>query len=535
MTSSNSQAAPEAQPVVKLKTLEEVSQHFEDYSEPAFASRFFVNSADKHEFPKSGMPARVAQQLIRDARMLDANPRLNLASFVTTWMEPECDELIHEARNVNYIDEAEYPSSTEIQNNCVAMLADLFHADDPQHPTGTATIGSSEAILLGGLALKRRWQDRRKAEGKPTDKPNIVMGSEIHVCWEKLTNYFEIEARYVNLTDDCFVATPEKLAAQVDENTIGVAAVLGTTYTGAFEDVETLDKLIGEINEKNGWNVGIHVDGASGAFVAPFLYPDLKWDFRLANVVSINASGHKFGLVYPGLGWCIFKNKDCLPDSLVFHDNYLGIDQISFTLNFSKSAAPIVAQYYQFLRLGRPGYLKLMQNMHAVTGYLSKRINDLNHFRVVSDDVSLPLVAFSLTPGEDGKERGYTAFDIADRLRERGWVVPAYTLAPGAEHIRVLRVLCREDFSVQSADMFVNDLKMALDWLDAHFIYTPEQIKQLEAKYDKQVPLGPHGSARPNQQTIADLKEHPSPQALPSHPERKARKLERLLSKTALT
>lgn len=520
---------------VQLKSFDDVSRQFEDYSEPSFASRFFVQEQDHAAFPSSGMPARVAQQIIRDARLLDANPRLNLASFVTTWMEPECDELVHEARNVNYIDEAEYPSTTEIQNYCVAMLADLFHADNPAHPTGTATIGSSEAILLAGLAFKRRWADRRKQEGKPVDKPNIVMGTEVHVCWEKLTNYFEVEPKYVKIKPESrYTADVNELAAEIDENTIAVVVILGTTYTGAFADVEGLDKLVGEINEKNGWNVGIHIDGASGAFVAPFIYPELKWDFRLPNVHSINASGHKFGLVYPGLGWCIFRNKDMLPDSLVFHDNYLGIDQISFTLNFSKSAAPIVAQYYQFLRLGRTGYTKLMRNMQSVTNYLRKRVDDLHHYEAISDDISLPLLAFALTKREDGSDRGYTEFDIADRLRERGWVVPAYTLAPGCEHIRVLRVLCREDFSVQSADKFVEDLKRATEWLDAHFIYTPEQMKQLQSQIDRSVPLGPHGSARPDQQTIEDLKKNEDPQTIPAD---KAHKISKLASikKTVLT
>lgn len=519
---------------MNFSNLEEVSEAWQDYNAPAYASSRYLSPIDATKFPAGGMPARVTQQIIRDKRLLDANPRLNLASFVTTWMEPECDAIIAEAKSVNYIDEAEYPSSTEIQNTCVGMLADLFHAEDSVKPTGTATIGSSEAILLAGLAFKRRWQDRRKKEGKPYDKPNIVMGSQVHVCWEKLTNYFEVEARYVNLTPDCYTPDAQAMIDAVDENTIGVASVMGSTYTGEFEDVELLDKLLQEKNKKNGWDVGIHVDGASGAFVAPFLFPELKWDFQLKSVHSINASGHKFGLVYPGLGWCIFRSQKYLPESLIFHDSYLGIDQISFTLNFSKSAAPIVAQYYQFLRLGRVGYTKMMSNMHNVAVDLRKKIEDLGHFKTIQNEKSLPLVTFMLKKGQkndNGSDRSYTEFDIADRLRERGWVVPAYSLAPGAESVRVLRVLCREDFTAQTGTMFVNDLRIALEWLDAHFIFTPEQLKAIREKTDKSEPLGPHGSARPNQQTVKDLRNHKNPQTVPKDMKKRSTLLNHLVNK----
>ncbi|KAK9904949.1 hypothetical protein WJX75_006195 [Coccomyxa subellipsoidea] len=470
--------APDAEPIhVQEQTQDENDER--EYLCPAFASRYMTEPIVSNKFPEKTMPAKVVYRIIKDAREMDATPRLNLASFVTTWMEPEADQLILESLNINYIDESEYPSTTNIQNSCVSMLADLYHAEDA---CGTATVGSSEAILLGGLAFKRRWQEKRKAAGlKEAVTPNIVCSSAVHVCWEKLFNYFEIEPRYINLTEDCFVATPEKIVAACDENTIGVVAIMGTTYSGHFEDVAGISAALDKLSTEKGYDIKIHVDGASGAFVVPFLYPDLKWDFRLKNVVSINASGHKYGLVYPGVGWVLFRSKKYLPDSLVFHDNYLGTDQISFTLNFSKGASQIVAQYYQFLRLGRLGYTKIMRNCHAVAMYLGKALEDTGYFKVISardPTPMLPLATFCLKP--EFRQNGYDEFDVADRLRQRGWVVPAYTMAPDAQAIRVLRVLCREELSISSARTFVEDVKTAMEWLTGHYIYTPQQLTDLK-------------------------------------------------------
>eukprot|EP00884_Botryococcus_braunii_P013788 jgi/Botrbrau1/2240/Bobra.101_2s0068.1 len=300
---------------------------------PVYGTSYMAKEVDRSKFPERPMPARVVQRLIRHRRMLDATPRLNLASFVTTYMEPECEELMMEAMTVNYIDQSEYPSTTEIHNDCVKMLADLYHAEEV---CGTGTVGSSEAVLLAGIAMKRRWSEKRKASGPC----NMVCSTCVHVVWEKLFNYLEIEPRYVPITNECFVANPKEIAARCDENTIGVVAILGTTYSGHFEDVEALDKEIEAVNQRHGWDIGIHIDGASGAFVAPFIFPDFKFDFRVKNVVSINVSGHKYGLTYCGIGWCIFRSKKYLPDSLIFHDTYLGNDQQNFTLNFSKGASP---------------------------------------------------------------------------------------------------------------------------------------------------------------------------------------------------
>jgi glutamate decarboxylase len=304
--------------------------------------------------PERSIPKDAAYQIISDELMLDGNPRLNLASFVSTWMEPECDKLIMQAMNKNYVDMDEYPVTTEIQNRCVNIIANLFNAPlgNGEEAVGVSTVGSSEAIMLAGLAFKRKWQNKRKAEGKPYDKPNIVTGANVQVCWEKFARYFEVELKEVKLREGYYIMDPVKAVEMVDENTICVAAILGSTYNGEFEDVKLLNDLLLQKNEQTGWDTTIHVDAASGGFIAPFLYPDLEWDFRLPLVKSINVSGHKYGLVYAGVGWAIWRAKQDLPEELIFHINYLGTNQPTFTLNFSKGASQIIAQYYQLIRLG---------------------------------------------------------------------------------------------------------------------------------------------------------------------------------------
>ncbi|XP_058106963.1 glutamate decarboxylase 4-like [Magnolia sinica] len=319
-----------------------------------FATRYVRDPLPRYRMPENPIPKEVAYEIIHDELLLDGNPRLNLASFVTTWMETECDKLIMESMNKNYVDMDEYPVTTELQNRCVNMIAHLLNAPVGEKETvvGVATVGSSEAIMLAGLAFKRIWQKKRKAQGKPYDRPNIVTGSNVQVCWEKFARYFEVELKEVKLREGYYVMDPVKAVEMVDENTICVAAILGSTLTGEFEDVKLLNHLLMEKNKKTGWNTPIHVDAASGGFIAPFLYPDLEWDFRLPLVKSINVSGHKYGLVYAGIGWVIWRSKEDLPEELIFHINYLGSDQPTFTLNFSKGSSTIIAQYYQFLRMG---------------------------------------------------------------------------------------------------------------------------------------------------------------------------------------
>ncbi|KAK7291326.1 hypothetical protein RIF29_06374 [Crotalaria pallida] len=428
-----------------------------------FASRYVRDPLPKFKLPEKSIPKDAAYQVIHDELMLDGAPRLNLASFVTTWMEPECDKLIMDSLNKNYVDMDEYPVTTDLQNRCVNIIAHLFHAPVGAEETavGVGTVGSSEAITLAGLAFKRKWQNKRKLEGKPYDKPNIVTGANVQVCWEKFANYFEVELKEVKLTEDCLVMDPVKAAEMVDENTICVAAILGSTMTGEFEDVKLLNELLTKKNKETGWDTPIHVDAASGGFIAPFIYPELEWDFLLPLVKSINVSGHKYGLVYPGVGWVVWRNKDELPDELIFHINYLGSDQPTFTLNFSKGSSQIIAQYYQFLRLGFEGYKNIMDNCWASARVLREGIEKTGRFNIHSKDIGVPLVAFSL---KDSSK--HTVFEISDQLRKYGWIVPAYTLPPDVEHIAILRVVIREDFSRSLADRLVADIDTVVKLLD---------------------------------------------------------------------
>ncbi|XP_073011050.1 glutamate decarboxylase 4-like isoform X1 [Typha latifolia] len=430
-----------------------------------FASRYVRNPLPRFNLPEHSVPKEAAYQIINDELMLDGNPRLNLASFVTTWMEPECDKLMAAAMNKNYVDMDEYPVTTELQNRCVNMIAHLFNAPigDDETAVGVGTVGSSEAIMLAGLAFKRKWQNKRKAEGKPYDKPNIVTGANVQVCWEKFARYFEVELKEVKLTEGYYVMDPHKAVDMVDENTICVAAILGSTLTGEFEDVKLLNHLLTEKNKETGWDTPIHVDAASGGFIAPFLYPELEWDFRLPLVKSINVSGHKYGLVYAGVGWVVWRNKVDLPEELIFHINYLGADQPTFTLNFSKGSSQIIAQYYQFIRLGFEGYKNIMENCMENTKVLSEGIRKTGQFDIVSKEVGVPLVAFSL---KDSSR--FTVFDISESLRRFGWIIPAYTMPPDAQHIAVLRVVIREDFGRGLAERLLADIKKVLAELDGH-------------------------------------------------------------------
>ncbi|KAL6219411.1 hypothetical protein ACLB2K_007170 [Fragaria x ananassa] len=343
------------------------------------------------------------------------------------------------------------------------MIAHLFNAPlgESEVAVGVGTVGSSEAIMLAGLAFKRKWQNKRRAEGLPVDKPNIVTGANVQVCWEKFARYFEVELKEVKLRDDYFVMDPEKAVEMVDENTICVAAILGSTLNGEFEDVKRLNDLLEQKNNETGWDTPIHVDAASGGFIAPFLYPELEWDFRLPLVKSINVSGHKYGLVYAGIGWVIWRNKEDLPEELIFHINYLGADQPTFTLNFSKGSSQVIAQYYQLIRLGFEGYRNIMENCRENMIVLREGLEKTGRFKIVSKDEGVPLVAFSLKDNHCHDE-----FEISDLLRRYGWIVPAYTMPADAQHVTVLRVVIREDFSHTLAERLVNDIQKVLHELD---------------------------------------------------------------------
>ncbi|KAE8350093.1 pyridoxal phosphate-dependent transferase [Aspergillus coremiiformis] len=427
-----------------------------------YGTRFATEQLPQNEMPEREMPREVAYRMIKDELSLDGNPMLNLASFVTTYMEDEAEKLMTESFSKNFIDYEEYPQSAEIQNRCINMIARLFNApvdSEDEHPMGTSTIGSSEAIMLGTLAMKRRWQNRRKAEGKDYSRPNIIMNSAVQVCWEKAARYFDVEEKYVYCTEDRYVIDPQQAVDLVDENTIGICAILGTTYTGEYEDVKAINDLLVE----RGLDVPIHVDAASGGFVAPFINANLQWDFRLEKVVSINVSGHKYGLVYPGVGWVVWRSPEYLPKDLIFNINYLGAEQASFTLNFSKGASQVIGQYYQMIRLGKRGYRSIMMNITIIADFLAQELEKLG-FVIMSQrrGRGLPLVAFRL-PAE--RESQFDEFALAHQLRERGWIVPAYTMAPHSNSLKLMRVVVREDFSKNRCEALLTDIKLALKTL----------------------------------------------------------------------
>ncbi len=422
---------------------------------PLFSQAGECEEIPRFRLPDGEMPPDTAYQVIHDELMLDGNARLNLATFVTTWMEPQARLLMAECGEKNMIDKDEYPLTAELENRCVSMLADLWGAEHAESATGCSTLGSSEACMLGGMALKWRWRAAREAAGKPADKPNLVMGANVQVCWEKFCRYWEVEPRLAKLAPGRTTLTPETAVELCDENTIGVVAILGSTFDGLYEPVAEISAALDALAAGGGPDVPMHVDGASGGFVAPFLDPDLAWDFRLPRVQSINASGHKYGLVYPGVGWAIWRSADALPRELVFDVNYLGGDMPTFGLNFSRPGSEVVAQYYNFLRLGRDGFRRVQQAGRDIAQRLSSQIGAMDAFELVSDGSGIPVFAFRMADGVDG----YTVYDVSAQLRQYGWLVPAYTYPEDLEDLAVLRIVVRNGFSHELARKLIEDLE----------------------------------------------------------------------------
>ena len=427
------------------------------YARPGEAIR-----APRHSIPDAEMDPDTAYQFVRDELMLDGNARLNLATFVTTWMEPQAERLMAETFDKNMIDKDEYPRTAELEQRCVNMLSRLWSSPDEDIATGTSTTGSSEAAMLAGMALKWRWRERRQKAGKLTEKPNMVMGANVQVCWEKFCRYWEIEPRLVPMEGETYHLTPERAVEQCDENTIGVVAILGSTFDGSYEPIADICAALDRLAADSSLDVPVHVDAASGGFVAPFVDPDLVWDFRLPRVQSINTSGHKYGLVYPGVGWVIWRDPDALPDDLVFDVNYLGGDMPTFALNFSRPGNQVAAQYYNFLRLGFDGDRRIQQECRDVARYTADAIAGLGPFRLITDGSELPVFTFALTEGS----RPYTVFDVSERLRDRGWLVPAYTFPENRQDLAALRVVVRNGFSRDLGDLLVADLERHVAYLD---------------------------------------------------------------------
>ena len=426
--------------------------------EDVYASSDLSQSAPKYRMPDGELQARDAYALVRDELMVEGNSRLNLATFCQTWLDPEITLLMADTYDKNMIDKDEYPQTAELELRCVNMLADLWNAPDARDTVGTSTTGSSEACMLGGMALLRQWRRRREAAGKPTDRPNIVMGVNVQVCWHKFARYWDVEQRMVPMEGDRFLLGAEEAAAQCDENTIGVVGILGSTFTGEYEPIAEIAAALDDLQASTGLDIPIHVDGASGGFVAPFIQPDLKWDFRLERVKSINSSGHKYGLAPLGVGWIIWRDAAELPDELIFRVNYLGGEMPTFAIDFSRPASQIVAQYYNFIRLGREGYRKIQQASQDVAPHLADEIREMGPFTIIARGTDLPIVAWRLTDGAN-----FTLFEFSDALRSHGWQVPAYTMPENRTDLAICRIVVRHGFSRDLAGLLLRDMRQVLD------------------------------------------------------------------------
>jgi len=407
------------------------------------------------ELATLGMGADTAYDLISSELLLDGSARLNLATFVTTSMPERAARLMAETTDKNMIDKDEYPLTAEVERRCVNMIAHLWNSPASETATGCSTTGSSEAVMLAALALKWRWREKRQAAGLPIDRPNLVTGANVQVCWEKFCRYWDVEARLVPLEGDRLHLTAEQAVKYCDENTIGVAAVLGSTFDGSYEPVKEIAAALDHLQEATGLDIPVHVDAASGGFIAPFIQPDLEWDFRIPRVQSINASGHKYGLVYPGVGWAIWRDAAALPNDLVFDVNYLGGHMPTFSLNFSRPGSQVVAQYYMFTSLGFSGYREVQQQSSAIAQYLSAGVADIGPYQLISDGSQLPVFAFTLKP----EVTNYSVFDVSDRLRQQGWLVPAYTYPENRQDLAVLRVVVRAGMTFDMADLLLDDLR----------------------------------------------------------------------------
>jgi glutamate decarboxylase len=436
-----------------------------ELDDDVYASSDLSISMPKFKFPEREHNPRHAYQVVSDELMLDGNSRQNLATFCQTWLEPEIHDLMNLTIDKNMIDKDEYPQTAELEARCVHMMADLWNSPDAANTLGTSTTGSSEAAMLGGMALLWNWRARQKAAGKPIDKPNMVTGP-VQVCWHKFTRYWDVEHREIPMEGDRLIMNAEEVLKRVDENTIGVVPTLGVTFTCDFEPVKEVSDALDKLQQDTGLNIPIHVDGASGGFLAPFVYPDLEWDFRLPRVKSINSSGHKFGLAPLGAGWCVFRDKEDLPDDLIFWVNYLGGNMPTFALSFSRPGGQIIAQYYNFLRLGREGYRKIHQACYETAQYLADEIAQMGPFDIIyGGRGGIPALAWKL---KEGVDHGFTLFDLADRLRTRGWLVPAYTLPPNREDLAIQRILVKHGFSKDLASLLLDDYVDAVNHFTKH-------------------------------------------------------------------
>ena len=434
-------------------------------------------SVPKYRLGQNELRPDVAHALVRDELFLDGNARQNLSTFCQTWLDSEVHDLMDLSIDKNMIDKDEYPATAEIENRCVNILADLWHSPAAANTIGCSTTGSSEACMLGGLALKWKWRQRMEAAGKPTGRPNLITGP-VQVCWHKFARYFDVELREIPLEKGRLGMTPAEVIARCDENTIGVVPTFGVTFTCHYEPVAEVAAALDALQRETGLDIPIHVDAASGGFIAPFIEPDLVWDFRIPRVKSINASGHKYGLAPLGVGWVVWRDKAELPEELIFNVNYLGGNMPTFALNFSRPAGQIIAQYYLFLRLGHDGYRRIQQNGYDVAQHIGREICKLGPFELFFDGSSkkgIPAISWVI---KDGAAPGYSLFDLSDRLRVRGWQVAAYTMLPNIQDTVVMRVLVRHGFSRDMANLLLEDVKRGIDTLERHAPSVPQSAAE---------------------------------------------------------
>ena len=433
-------------------------------SQTAFESHatpLATQNIPKYRIPENSIDSNVVFSLIQDELLMDGNSKQNLATFCQTTLDDKVLELMNDCVNKNMIDKDEYPQTAEIEKRCVHMIANLWNA--PENTIGCSTTGSSEAAMLGGLALKWQWRQRRKKEGKPADKPNIITGP-VQVCWHKFARYFDVEMREIPMAHDRYLISPEEVLKRADENTIGVVPTLGVTFTCQYEDVKAISDALDNYEKQTGINIPIHVDAASGGFVAPFVTPELLWDFRLPRVKSINTSGHKYGLSPLGVGWVVWREKSDLPKDLIFNVNYLGGNMPTFALNFSRPGGQIVSQYYNLIRHGKAGYRRIQSACLEIAHYIAGKIEKMEHFDIIYDGKGgLPGACWKL---KDGMKHGFSLFDLSDKLRARGWQVASYSLPPDCKDVVIQRVLVRNGFNKDMADLLLEDFRRSIKYFE---------------------------------------------------------------------
>ena len=450
-----------------------------------FGSKVMREPAPAERIPKHRTRAEIAYQMVKDETFPQTQPRLNLATFVTTYMDDYGTKLMNEAVGINYIDETEYPRVAVMCGRCINMVANMWNTPEKgDWKTGAVGIGSSEACMLGGVAAWLRWRERRKAEGKPYDKPNLVMSTAYQVVWEKFCQLWQIEMRTVPITHEHPTLDIDGALNMCDENTICIVPIMGVTWTGMNDDVEALNTALDEYNGRTGYNIPIHIDAASGGFILPFLNPEKKWDFRLKWVYSISTSGHKYGLVYPGLGWVVWKDKKYLPKDMSFSVNYLGASISQVGLNFSRPAAQILAQYYNFIHLGVEGYTEIHSNSMDIAKYCHKAISKMPCFKNYSETLENPLFIWTMDPDYE-KGAKWTLFDLQDKLMQSGWMVPAYTMPKDIEDMVVMRIVVRQGMSRDMADMLIEDITNAVAELEKLEYPTPTRIAAQKTEKQK--------------------------------------------------